>query len=65
MPVLVSLHWLPVCQQIIYKMALLVRKCLHDAALCYLADLHVPAHSVHSHQQLRSMASGTLMPVSH
>ena len=55
-PVLVSQHWLPVCQRIIYKTAVLVWKCLHDAA--YSADL---AHSVHGHQQLRSKASGTLL----
>ena len=30
--VLVSLHWLPIRQQIIYKTAVLVWKCLHDAA---------------------------------
>ena len=31
-PVLVSLHWLPVRQRISYKTAVLVWKCLHDAA---------------------------------
>ena len=41
-PVLVGLHWLPVRQRI---MAVLVWKCLHDAAPHYLADLCVPAHS--------------------
>ena len=50
--VLVSLHWLPVSQRIIYKTAVLVWKCLHDAAPCYLADLCVPAHSVSGRQQL-------------
>jgi len=57
--VLVSLHWLPVRQRIIYKTAVLVWKCLHDAAPRYLADLCVPAHSVHGRHQLRSTASGT------
>ena len=38
-PVLDSLHWLPVRQRIIYKTAVLVWKCLHDAAPRYLADL--------------------------
>jgi len=61
MPVLVSLHWLPVCQRIIYKTAVLVWKCLHYAAPRYLADLCVPAHSVHGRQQLHSTASGTLL----
>jgi len=60
-PVLVGLHWLPVRQRIIYKTAVLVWKCLHDAAPRYLADLCVPAHSVHGRQQLRSTASGTLL----
>jgi len=36
-------------------------KCLRDAAPRYLADLCVPAHSVHGRQQLRSKASGTLL----
>ena len=60
-PVLVSLQWLPVRQRIIYKMAVLVWKCLHDAAPRYLADLCVPAHSVRGRQQLHSTASGTLL----
>jgi len=52
--------WLPVRQQIIYKTAVFVWKCLHDAAPRYLADLCVPAHSVCGcQQQLRSTASGT------
>ena len=63
-PVLVGLHWLPVCQRIIYKIyqiCVCVWKCLHDAAPRYLADLCVPAHSVHGCQQLHSTASGTLL----
>jgi len=60
-PVLVSLHWLPVRQRIIYKTMVLVRNCLHDAAPRYLADLCVPAYSVRGRQQLRSTASGTLL----
>ena len=52
---------LPVRQQIIHKTAVLRWKCLHDAAPRYLADLCVPAHSVHGRQQLRSTASGTLL----
>jgi len=60
-PVLVSLHWLPVRQRISYKTAVLVWKCLHDAAPRYLADLCVQAHSLRGRQQLRSTASGTLL----
>jgi len=62
-PVLVGLHglhWLPVRQRIIYKTAVLVLKILHDAAPRYLAELCVPAYSMHGRQQqLRSTASGT------
>jgi len=54
-PVLVGLLWLPVRQRIIYKTAVLVWKCLHDAAPYYMADM--PAHSVHGRLQLRSTAS--------
>ena len=60
-PVLVSLYWLSVRQRIIYKTAVLVWKCLHDASPRYLADLCVPAHSVHGRQQLHSTAYGTLL----
>ena len=60
-PVLVSLHWLPVCQRISYNTAVLVWKCLHDADPRYLADLCMPAHSVRGRKQLRSTASGTLL----
>jgi len=54
-------YWLPVRQRIIYKTAVLMWKCRHGAAPRYLADLCVPAHSVHGHQQLRSTASETLL----
>jgi len=40
---------------------MLVWKCLHDASPRYLADLCVPAHSVHGRQQLSPTASGTLL----
>jgi len=38
MPVLQSLHWLPIRQQIIYKLATLVHKCLTGRAPSYLAE---------------------------
>ena len=37
-PVLQSLHWLPVRQQILFKVAVLVHKCLNGRAPDYLAD---------------------------
>ena len=59
-PVLVSLHCLPVRQRISYNTAVLVWKCLHDAAPRYLADLCVPAHSVRGRQQLPFTPDTTL-----
>ena len=38
-PVLATLCWLPVCQRVIFKTAVLVWKCLHDIAPCYLVGL--------------------------
>jgi len=37
-PVLQSLHWLPVRQRILFKLAVLVYKCLNGRAPAYLAD---------------------------
>jgi len=37
-PVLRSLHWLPVRQLIVYKLATLIRKCLIGRAPAYLAE---------------------------
>ena len=37
-PVLQSLHWLPVRQRILFKLAVLVYKCLDGRAPAYLAD---------------------------
>ena len=51
----------PRARTAIYKTAVLVWKCLHDAAPRYLADLCVPAHSMHGRQKLHSTASGTLL----
>ena len=38
-PVLISLHWLPVEMRIQYKILLLVYRCLHNLATQYLCDL--------------------------
>jgi len=39
-PVLQSLYWLPVRQQITFKTAVTVYKCLHGLVPPYLTDLH-------------------------
>uniref|UniRef100_A0A3B3DKG4 Reverse transcriptase domain-containing protein n=1 Tax=Oryzias melastigma TaxID=30732 RepID=A0A3B3DKG4_ORYME len=56
-PVLRSLHWLPVCQRIDFKVLLLVYKALNGLAPKYMTDLltqYVPA------RPLRSSGSGLL-----
>ena len=59
-PVLRELHWLPVRKRIIYKLAVMVYKCLHGLAPPYLAADCVPVTSVASRRHLRAAASGCL-----
>ena len=50
-PILKSLHWLPIAERVIFKVALLVYKCLHNLAPKYLEELlqrHVPARPLRS-----------------
>ena len=47
-PVLRELHWLPVRKRIVYKLAVMVYKCLHRLAPPYLAADCVPVTSVAS-----------------
>jgi len=46
--------WLPVCQRIRFKLAMIVYKCLHGLAPPYLADDCVLVWSVASRRHLRS-----------
>ena len=41
-PLLLNLHWLPVEQRIIFKIALVAFKALHDAAPSYTMELLRP-----------------------
>jgi len=45
-PVLRELHWLPVRKRIVYKMAVMVYKCLRGMAPSYLAVDCVPVTSI-------------------
>jgi len=56
-----DLHWLPVSQRVVFKTALMVRKCVHGVAPAYLGDLCVPATAISGRQHLRSAATGTLL----
>jgi len=59
-PILRELHWLPVAQQIQYKIAMLVNKCLRGLAPTYLAELCRPVVHLIGRLHLRSAASGKL-----
>ncbi len=56
-PVLKSLHWLPVCFRIDFKVLLLVYKALNGLAPLYLSDLLLSYEPVRA---LRSSGSGFL-----
>ena len=53
-PILLSLHWLPVSQRIIYKTLILTFKALHNLAPAYIQDL------IHRHQPTRTLRSASL-----
>ena len=55
-----KLHWLPVKQRIVYKLALLVYKCLHGSVPSYLAEHCTVITTASLHHQLRSYTRGEL-----
>ena len=59
-PVLRSLHWLPVRQRIVFKVATFVFKCLHGLAPSYLAGDCVLKSTMPNRQRLRSASSQEL-----
>jgi len=61
-PVLLYLHWLPVCQRIEYKLAMRVYKCLHRLAQIYWADDCLAISAIAGKRQLQSARTG-LLPV--
>jgi len=60
-PVLEDLHWLPVSRRVVFKMALMVWKCVHGVASAYLSDLCVYATAILGRQHLQSAVTGTLL----
>jgi len=58
-PVREDLHWLPVCQRVVFKTVLMVWKYVHGVALAYLSDLCLPATAISGRRHLRSAATGT------
>ena len=59
-PVLRSLHWLPVRQRIIFKIATLMYRCLNGLAPSYLAADCIVVSAISGRRQLRSATSGKL-----
>ena len=55
-----DLHWLPICQRILYKLSTIVYKCIHGAAPSYLTNLCVPVATNTSRRYLRSATHGDL-----
>ncbi|XP_072046942.1 uncharacterized protein [Amphiura filiformis] len=62
-PLIQELHWLPVKQRIIFKIILLVYKCLHNQAPIYLTELlhiYIPSVNLRSgHDQPRLVVNRT------
>ena len=59
-PVLRDLHWLPVRQRIIFKVATLVFKCLHGLAPSYLTEYCTPVSTIEGRRHLRSATTQLL-----
>jgi len=60
-PLLVDLHWLRMAERIQYKLCVLVYRCLHGSAPCYLQRTVCQAASMESRRRLRSVTSSDLM----
>jgi len=60
-PLLVDLHWLRMAERIQYKLCVLVYRCLHRSAPCYLQQTVCPVASMESRRRLRSVTSSDLM----
>ena len=58
--VLRGLHWLPIRQRVVYNVAMLVYKCLHDVAPSYLTELCRPVSTIPGRCHLRSADTGVL-----
>jgi len=56
-----KLHWLDVPERVLYKLALMVHRCLQDKAPHYLSNYCVPVSEVASRQQLRSASRHQLL----
>ena len=60
-PLLRDLHWLRYPEQIDYKLAVLVYRCLHGLAPSYLADEFMRVSEIESRRNLRSASTANLV----
>ena len=49
-----TLHWLPIAQCIVCKIALMMYSCMHGTRLAYFHDISHPVASIEGHAMLRS-----------
>src|SRR6218665_849318 len=57
-PALLALHWLPICERIRFKLALLLYKVCTNHLPSYLSSMVTPCSSVKGHSSLRSTFDG-------
>jgi len=58
---LTELHWLDIPERVLYKLALMVHRCLQDKVPQYLLNYCVPVSKVTSRLQLRSASRHQLL----
>jgi len=56
-----DLHWLPVCQRIVYKICTIVYKCVHGTVPSHLAEMCTPVAASTGRPNLHSATHGDLM----
>ena len=61
-PILQALHWLPIKQRVIFKIALLVFKCMHDLGPSYLKELLIPSISKRSLRSTTANVPSLVIP---
>ena len=56
-----QLHWLPFRFRVVYKIALIVYRCLHQSGPAYLTEMLIPVNTIANRLQLRSAQHGDLL----
>ena len=56
-----QLHWLPFRFRVVYKIALIVYRCLHQSGPAYLTEMLIPVNTIANRLQLRFAQHGDLL----